>query len=90
MTTQMTIFFDAPETRRQFLSDIEGLVVYHDQVNRDESERMNYEDTVSFYMPDLDEKQCDPQNQPWCRMNLLRAEMAVNPSHYNHFINKVV
>ena len=90
MTTQMTIFFDKPETRCQFLKDIEGLIVYHDQERREEEERMNYEDTLSFYMPDLDKEGCDPVNESWFRMNLLRAEMAANSSHYYHFVNKEV
>ena len=90
MTTQMTIFFEKPEIRQQFLSDIQGLVIYHDQENREEGARMNYEDTLSFYMPDLDQGDRDPENEPCSRVNLLRAEMAVDPSHYYHFANKAV
>ncbi len=87
MATQLTIFFDKPEIRRQFLRDIEGLIVYYDQTSREECDRMNYEDTLSFYMPDIDQDNRSPENDPSSRMNLLSAEMAVNPAHYYHLIN---
>ena len=51
---------------------------------------MNYEDTLSFYMPDLDQDNHDPENEPWQRMNLFRAEMAVNPSRYFHLVDQVI
>ena len=86
MTTQMTIFFDKPEVRCQFIKDI-GMIVNHDQGHREEEDRINYEDALSFYMPDLDQDDRDPENETWSRMNLLHADMAINPSRY---INKKV
>ena len=90
MTTQMTIFFETPETRLQFLRDIEGLVVYHDQENRDKSDRMNYEDSLSFYMPDLDASNGAPLNDPCSRMTLVHAGKAAAPSCYCHFVAREV
>ena len=83
----MTIFFDAPEIRRQFLRDVEGLIVYHDQANRDETDRLNFEETLSFFLPDLDQGEHDPVTEPWCRMNLARAEKAVSSSSASHSSN---
>jgi hypothetical protein len=90
MTTQLTIFFDTPAVRRQFLSDVQGLIVYHDENHRDEDQRMNYEEALSFYMPDLDQGNPDQVVSPCQRISLLRAEMETNPSHYYHFIGKTV
>ena len=84
----MTIFFDRPETRRQFLSDLEGLIVYHDQNYREGDERMNYEDTLSFFMPDLAQDPSDSEKESFPRMNLFSADMAVNPNRYFHFVNQ--
>ena len=88
MTTQMTIFFDTPDIRSQFMRDIEGLLLYNDFNSREKEERMNYEDTLSFYMPDFDQEGCDPVKEPWTRMNLCAAEMALNPSMYRYFADK--
>ncbi len=90
MTTQMTIFFDNPETRSQFVADISDLIVYNDQVYREEIERMNYEDTLSFYMPDLDQDERDPESDPGSRMSLRRAEMVLNPSLYGYCMDQVL
>ena len=71
MTCQLTVFFDNPSTRKQFMRDIDGLVLHHDCEYRDERDRMNYEDTLSFCMPDADA--CHAQVDPWSRKNFSAA-----------------
>jgi hypothetical protein len=80
MTCQLTVFFDNPVTRKQFMRDVDSLILHHDHECREEQDRMNYEDTLSFYMPDHDQDGEDPLKNPWSRKNFSVALKAAEKS----------
>jgi len=80
MTCQLTVFFDNPVTRNQFIRDVDGLILHHDHECREEQDRMNYEDAISFYMPDHDQDGVDPLKNPWSRKNLSATLKAAEKS----------
>ena len=77
MAFQLTVFFDNPLTRKQFMRDVDDLIIHHDYENREEQDRMHYEDALSFYMPDHDQDGEDPLKNPWSRKNFFAALKAV-------------
>jgi hypothetical protein len=80
MTCQLTVFFNSTTERKQFMRDVDGLILHHDCEYREEKDRMNYEDILSFYMPDLDQDGVDPQMNSYSRKNLFAALKAIEDS----------
>ena len=62
------------------MRDVDGLILHHDCEYREEKDRMNYEDILSFYMPDLDQDGVDPQMNSYSRKNLFAALKAIEDS----------
>ncbi len=86
--TKLVIYFDSDRIRRDFLVDISELIFWNDR-QRDEDDRRDYEDKVSFAVPDLESYDAEHPDSPNNLLTHNEAYIAIDPSHPANWLKSV-
>jgi hypothetical protein len=86
--TKLVIYFESDRIRRDFLVDISELIFWNDR-QRDEDDRRNYEDKVSFAVPDLEGYDAEDPDSVDNQITYREASIAIDPSHPAHWLKSV-
>lgn len=81
---KLVMYFDSDNQRRDFMRDISGLIFWNDQ-NKDEDDRRNYEDAITFAIPDLPSFDAKDPDSDANRLKYREADLAIDRSHIVHW-----
>jgi hypothetical protein len=81
---KLVIYFDSDRLRRDFMVDISELVFWNDR-NREEDSRRNYEDAMTFAVPDLPSFDAEDPDAISNRLTYREADKAIDPRHVARF-----
>ena len=81
---KLVMYFDSDNLRRDFMRDISGLIFWNDQ-NKDEDDRRNYEDAITFAIPDLPSYDPEDPDSDVNRLMYRQADIAIDKTHPSHW-----
>jgi hypothetical protein len=81
---KLVIYFDSDSLRRDFTLDISGLIFWNDH-NREEDSQRNYEDALTFAIPDLPSYDAVDPDSVANRLKYPQADIAIDKSHPAHW-----
>ena len=85
---KLVLYFDSERLRRDFMEDISELIFWNDR-NREEDSRRNYEDAMTFAIPDLPSFDVEDPDSTANRLKYREADIAIDPRHPAHFLASI-